>query len=58
MLKAALELNPESVILFSSKRPDNILANVRIAEDDRMRESALRFHALVQQEANLAVSQR
>jgi|SRR5271165_2206751 len=56
MLKAALELNPESVILFSSKKPQNILANVRIAEDDRMKESALRLHALIQQETSLVVN--
>jgi hypothetical protein len=53
MLKAALEINPSSVILFSSKKPANILANVTIAEDDRLRESALRLYSLVQSQPDL-----
>jgi D-threo-aldose 1-dehydrogenase len=47
MLKAALELNPSSIILFSSKRPQNIVANVAVLEDRGLREGALRLHAVV-----------
>ena len=50
MLKAALEENPESVILFSSKRPAHILQNVEVAEDAALVAPARRFYALVQRE--------
>ncbi len=50
MLKAALELNPDSVILFSSKRVENIAANVQVAENANLKESALRLYALIQAE--------
>jgi aryl-alcohol dehydrogenase-like predicted oxidoreductase len=48
MLKAALEENPESVILFSSKRPEHIRQNVDVAGDDAMADPARRLYALVQ----------
>jgi D-threo-aldose 1-dehydrogenase len=48
MLKASLVMNPESVILFSSKRPAHIAANVRVAEDATLEAPAQRLHALVQ----------
>jgi D-threo-aldose 1-dehydrogenase len=50
MLKASLVMNPESVILFSSKRPAHITANARVAEDAAMEAPARRLHALVQTE--------
>ena len=48
MLKASLEQNPQSVILFSSKRPAHIVANVQVAEDQSMAAKALRLYQLVQ----------
>jgi hypothetical protein len=51
MLKAALVCNPESVILFSSKRPRNILANAAVADDASLQEPALKLYALVRAEA-------
>ena len=57
MLKVALEANPESVILFSSKSPAHIQKNVRTAEDNVLAEPARRFYALVQREyAAMAVA--
>jgi D-threo-aldose 1-dehydrogenase len=57
MLKAALEENPNSVILFSSKSPAHIQKNVCTAEDGALAEPARRFYALVQREyAAMAVA--
>ena len=57
MLKAALEQNANSVILFSSKSPAHIQTNVRTAEDGALAEPARRFYALVQREyAAMAVA--
>ena len=39
MLKAALVLNPASVILFSSKNPAHMQANVALASDDFLRDA-------------------
>ncbi|HEY8997975.1 MAG TPA: aldo/keto reductase [Edaphobacter sp.] len=50
MLKASLVANPESVILFSSKSPGNITANVRTATDRSLDGSAEKLHQLVQTE--------
>ena len=50
MLKAALEENPQSVILFSSKRAEHIRRNVEVAGDDAMADPARRLYALVQRE--------
>ena len=50
MLKAALEENPESVILFSSKRPAHIRQNVEVAGDAALEAPARRLYALVQRE--------
>jgi diketogulonate reductase-like aldo/keto reductase len=50
MLKASLELNPESIILFSSRRPEHIQANVAVAEDTALVAPALRLYELVQAE--------
>jgi D-threo-aldose 1-dehydrogenase len=51
MLKAALVLNPESVILFSSKRPGHIKNNVAVLEDTTLEQPALRLYSLVRAEA-------
>ena len=48
MLKAALTINPESIILFSSKRPEHVLANVKVAEDASLEEPARRLYDLAQ----------
>lgn len=50
MLKAALLMNPDGMVLFSSKSPANIQANVRASEDDSLGETVLRFYALAQRE--------
>lgn len=50
MLKAALVMNPASVILFSSKNPNHIRENVRIAEESRLEDPARRLYHLVQAE--------
>ncbi len=51
MLKASLVCNPESVVLFSSKRPEHVRGNVAIAEDPAAEEQALRLYGLVRAEA-------
>ena len=57
MLKAALTVNPESVILFSSKSSGHIHTNVDVASDDALRAPALRLYDLVQAErGHLALS--
>lgn len=50
MLKAALEVNHESVILFSSKHPGHITGNVAVAEDATLAVPALKLYELVQEE--------
>jgi D-threo-aldose 1-dehydrogenase len=50
MLKAALVLNPASIILFSSKNPVHIQANVDTAADPALEAPACQLHALVQAE--------
>ncbi|WP_353071583.1 aldo/keto reductase [Tunturiibacter gelidoferens] len=52
MLKAALVMNPKSVILFSSKNPRHIQLNVKTAEDRSLEAPAREFHRLVQTERN------
>ena len=51
MLKASLECNPESVILFSSKRAEHIKNNVAVVDDAGLGEAAMRLYALVRAEA-------
>jgi diketogulonate reductase-like aldo/keto reductase len=43
MLHAAVALRPDALVLFSSTRPEHIVANVRAATDGAMRASALRL---------------
>ncbi|RXH56849.1 reductase [Granulicella sibirica] len=50
MLKASLVANPESIILFSSKKPGHIRTNVEVAGDPSLEVPALRLHELVQRE--------
>lgn len=50
MLKAALVLNPESVILFSSKNPKHIEANVRLVTDGSLANAAKALYEIVQHE--------
>lgn len=52
MLKAALVLNPGSIVLVSSKSPAHIAANVRAAEDRSLDGTAQRFYELVQSDLN------
>ena len=48
MLKASLAMNPESIILFSSKRPEHIRANVAVANDASLEAPAKRLYELAQ----------
>jgi aryl-alcohol dehydrogenase-like predicted oxidoreductase len=50
MLKAALVLHPNTILLVSSKSPAHIRENVRVAEDASLNDSARRLHQLVQRE--------
>jgi D-threo-aldose 1-dehydrogenase len=50
MLKASLVVNPDSVILFSSKNPEHIQKNVRVAGDAALDAPAQRLYDLVQAE--------
>ena len=50
MLKAALVLHPNTILLVSSKSPAHIRENVRVAEDASLEEPARRLHQLVQRE--------
>ncbi|HEY0264922.1 MAG TPA: aldo/keto reductase [Granulicella sp.] len=50
MLKAALVMNPDSVILFSSKNPTHIAENVRVAGDAALEAPARSLYALMQTE--------
>ncbi|HWW97870.1 MAG TPA: aldo/keto reductase [Edaphobacter sp.] len=52
MLKASLVMNPGSVILFSSKNPQHIQANVRTAADPALELPARQLHHLVQSESD------
>jgi aryl-alcohol dehydrogenase-like predicted oxidoreductase len=48
MLKAALVFNPDSIILFSSKKPAHIQHNVEVAGDASLEAPARRLYELVQ----------
>lgn len=50
MLKASLEENPQSVILFSSKNRSHIERNVKVSEDNTLGPSARRLYSLIQSE--------
>ena len=50
MLKAALILNPASIILFSSKKPAHIQSNVSTAEDSTLEAAALQLHNIIREE--------
>jgi len=50
MLKASLVMNPSSIILFSSKNPHHIHANVQAATDDSLELPARQLYSLVQSE--------
>jgi len=47
MLKASLVANPESVVLFSSKSPGHISANVRTALDGTLDAPARKLHQMI-----------
>ena len=48
MLKAALVMNPASILLFSSKNPQHIQANVELAADSTLERPARQLYNLVQ----------
>jgi diketogulonate reductase-like aldo/keto reductase len=50
MLKASLVMNPASIILFSSKSPAHIQANVHTAADTTLEQPARQLYNLVQSE--------
>jgi aryl-alcohol dehydrogenase-like predicted oxidoreductase len=53
MLKAALVMNPTSIILVSSKNPHHIHANARIVADSTLEAPACQLYDLIQSEPNL-----
>jgi D-threo-aldose 1-dehydrogenase len=53
MLKAALVMNPSSIILFSSKNPTHIQSNVELAADPALELPARQLHNLVQADRDL-----
>ncbi len=56
VLKGALIRHPNSIVLFKSSNPNNIIRNVSVAEDARLERNALRFCELVEEEgADLSV---
>jgi D-threo-aldose 1-dehydrogenase len=57
MLKAALVMNPASIILFSSKNPLHIHENVRIAEDRTLEAPAIALYQLIQAERDQLTSE-
>ncbi len=58
MLKASLVCNPESVILFSSKRPEHLANNVAVVDDASLEEPALKLYSLVRAEVAEAAPAR
>ena len=50
MLRASLDHNPASIILFSSRSPSRISANVRISENNELAEPARRLFEIAQRE--------
>ena len=53
MLKASLAANPDSVVLFSSKKPKHIQANVALVSDAQAEDRALKLYSLVRAEAQV-----
>ena len=53
MLKAALVMNPASIILVSSKNPHHIHANARVVADPALEAPARHLYNLIQSEPNL-----
>lgn len=53
MLKAALVMNPASMILVSSKNPHHIHSNSRVTADASLEAPARQLHHLIQSEPNL-----
>jgi hypothetical protein len=58
MLKAALMRFPDSGVLFTSSKPENILRNVGVAEDAAWEKNARRFRQLVAREGALLPSEQ
>ena len=50
MLKGALVLYPDTILLVSSKNPAHIIENVHVAEDASLEAPARRLYDLVQRE--------
>ena len=51
MLKAALTRHRDSIVLFTSSKPNNIIRNVAVAEDTKLEKHALRFCELIKHES-------
>jgi len=56
MLKAALATNPSSIVLFSSKNPRHIEANVNTAADATLDQPARQLYTLVQSERDQLIN--
>ncbi len=57
MLKAALVLNPSSIVLVSSRNPRHITENVRVAGEGSLTAPALKLYDLAQREAATVLQQ-
>ncbi|HEX3967312.1 MAG TPA: aldo/keto reductase [Edaphobacter sp.] len=57
MLKAALVMNPASIILFSSKNPQHIQANIQTATNPALESPARQLYNLVQAERGQLLNQ-
>jgi len=51
MLKGVLTRHRDSIVLFTSSKPENIIRNVGVAEDTRLEKHALRFCELIEHES-------
>jgi aryl-alcohol dehydrogenase-like predicted oxidoreductase len=49
-LKAALARHPDSIVLFTSSKPQNIFRNVSVAEDLKLETNALQLCELIEQQ--------
>jgi len=57
MLKGALTRHSNSIVLFTSSNPDNIIRNVNVAENSKLEANARRFCELVEHEGKALVAQ-
>jgi D-threo-aldose 1-dehydrogenase len=52
MLRASIDVNPQGIVLFSSKSPQHIQQNIRVAEDDALAGPARQLRLLAHSEGS------